>query len=112
MREDLRLTSLEMSDHRPIWASFWTDVDDDEDEYGMLFGGGGVTGMLRGEVPEHSDVLPNVDGNSVVYRTETGSKYHQDGCRFLSKSKIPIPLYSAERRGLEPCRVCVDSAGE
>ena len=26
-----------------------------------------------------------------VYITRTGEKYHKDGCRFLSRSKIPMP---------------------
>ena len=30
---DVSLASLEVSDHRPIWAVFWTNSDDDPDEY-------------------------------------------------------------------------------
>jgi cbb3-type cytochrome oxidase cytochrome c subunit len=40
-----------------------------------------------------------------VYVTRTGTKYHRDGCRYLSKSKIPMSLKeAAERYG--PCSVC------
>jgi len=28
--------------------------------------------------------------DTIVYITKTGNKYHRDGCRYLSKSKIPI----------------------
>ena len=41
-----------------------------------------------------------------VYITKSGSKYHRDGCKYLSKSKIPISLKEAKRRGLEPCLSC------
>lgn len=41
-----------------------------------------------------------------VYITNTGSKYHNPGCRYLKKSKIPISLGDAIARGYEPCKVC------
>lgn len=40
-----------------------------------------------------------------VYITKTGSKYHTSGCRYLSRSKIPISLEDAIRR-YSPCSVC------
>jgi len=40
-----------------------------------------------------------------VYVTKTGAKYHRDGCRSLSKSKIAIDLSEA-RRKYEPCDAC------
>lgn len=45
------------------------------------------------------------DQNTIVYITNTGTKYHRDGCRYLSKSKIPISLEEA-RKNYEPCSVC------
>lgn len=41
----------------------------------------------------------------IVYITKTGAKYHSSGCRYLSKSKIPISLESA-KRSYSPCSVC------
>jgi hypothetical protein len=41
-----------------------------------------------------------------VYITATGTKYHKDGCRYLSSSKIPIFLTEACARGYTPCSVC------
>ena len=41
-----------------------------------------------------------------VYITNSGTKYHQDGCSFLSKSKIPISLDDAIAGGYEPCSRC------
>lgn len=40
-----------------------------------------------------------------VYITKTGSKYHSSGCRYLSKSKIPISL-DAAKKSYSPCSVC------
>jgi len=40
-----------------------------------------------------------------VYVTRTGEKYHRDGCRYLSRNKIPMSLADAAKR-FEPCKVC------
>jgi len=42
----------------------------------------------------------------IVYVTQSGNKYHRDGCSHLRKSKIPIDLKDAIRRGYEPCSRC------
>lgn len=42
---------------------------------------------------------------ATVYITRTGAKYHSAGCRYLSRSMIPISLDDA-RRGYDPCSVC------
>ena len=41
-----------------------------------------------------------------VYGTKTGAKYHVDGCKSLSKSKIPMTLSAAKSSGLTPCSIC------
>ena len=41
-----------------------------------------------------------------VYITKTGSKYHSGGCRYLSRSCIPISLSEAKSDGYDPCSVC------
>ncbi|HEY3283093.1 MAG TPA: hypothetical protein VGN26_12540 [Armatimonadota bacterium] len=43
-----------------------------------------------------------------VYATRTGSKYHAAGCRYLSRSCIPMTKDAAIRMGLTPCSVCGD----
>ena len=43
--------------------------------------------------------------SSTVYLTRTGSKYHKENCRYLSKSKIPIKLVDVSPLHL-PCSVC------
>lgn len=40
-----------------------------------------------------------------VYITRTGAKYHRAGCRYLSKSMIPISLEEA-KKSYSPCSVC------
>lgn len=40
-----------------------------------------------------------------VYVTKTGAKYHSDGCRYLSKSKIAMSLDDAKKK-YDPCSVC------
>lgn len=41
-----------------------------------------------------------------VYITNTGEKYHRDGCQYLSKSKHAISLSDAQARGYTPCSRC------
>jgi len=43
--------------------------------------------------------------STTVYITKTGAKYHRDGCRYLSKSKIAISLEDA-KRSYTACSVC------
>ena len=46
------------------------------------------------------------DNEYTVYITNTGSKYHRDGCRYLSRSKIAISKSDAISEGYTPCSVC------
>lgn len=62
----------------------------------------------------------NVDGNSgytneasrrpgediTVYVTNSGTKYHRNGCQYLSQSKIAKTLIQAKAEGYTPCSVC------
>lgn len=43
--------------------------------------------------------------SQTVYITNTGEKYHRDGCRYL-KSRIETTLGAAVAQGYEPCKVC------
>ncbi len=45
------------------------------------------------------------NAQETVYITRTGTKYHRDGCRYLSKSKIPISLKEAVA-SYGPCGIC------
>lgn len=44
--------------------------------------------------------------DSTVYITNTGSKFHRDGCASLKKSKIKIDREKAIGEGYEPCKRC------
>lgn len=44
--------------------------------------------------------------SQTVYITDTGTKYHREGCRFLEKSKIPVSLSKAKEMGYTACSVC------
>ena len=46
-----------------------------------------------------------VSGGVTVYVTKSGGKYHQEGCRYLSRSKKAISLNKASSR-YAPCKVC------
>ena len=46
------------------------------------------------------------DQSETVYVTDTGSKYHSAGCRYLKKSQIPMSLSEAKRQGYTACSVC------
>jgi hypothetical protein len=41
-----------------------------------------------------------------VYITKSGTKYHTEGCRYLSSSKYSIELTEAIQKGYGPCSVC------
>jgi micrococcal nuclease len=43
--------------------------------------------------------------SAIVYVTRTGKKYHRDGCRYLSTSKIPMKLSEAKGK-YGPCGKC------
>ncbi len=45
------------------------------------------------------------NSSGTVYITDTGTKYHREGCRFL-KSKHAISRSDAIKNGYEPCGVC------
>ncbi|HEY8535915.1 MAG TPA: hypothetical protein VIL25_05680, partial [Vicinamibacterales bacterium] len=57
---------------------------------------------LAAEAPA---IAPADDGETTVYVTRTGKKYHRDGCRSLARSRIPMKLSEAARR-YGPCAVC------
>ena len=47
----------------------------------------------------------SVESDYTVYITNTGTKYHRYGCRYL-KSEIAISVSEAKARGYEPCDHC------
>ncbi len=49
----------------------------------------------------------NTEIEKIYYVTKTGSKYHIDGCMYLSDSKIPISLPDAIENNYIACSVCI-----
>ena len=45
-------------------------------------------------------------GEQVVYITDTGVKYHHDGCKSLAYSRHPVQLTEAHHEGFSACRLC------
>ncbi len=57
-------------------------------------------------VAQTQAVTSDTQSSKTVYITNTGNKYHDEGCRTLKGSKIPISLEDAKAQGYEPCGVC------
>ena len=72
--------------------------------------GKGLYGTPQANVGAESfqtEVSPAVGSEATgeVYVTRTGTKYHRDGCKSLSRTKIPISLAEAKQR-YGPCGRC------
>lgn len=55
--------------------------------------------------PRRAAAAPS-KSRDVVHITNTGSKYHAAGCRYLSRSDTPISRKDAEAQGYTPCGLC------
>jgi len=44
---------------------------------------------------------------ATVYVTESGRSYHRDGCPYLQRTRLPLPLPEAAALGYAPCAVCL-----
>jgi endonuclease YncB( thermonuclease family) len=60
---------------------------------------------FRSRAADRIDVPSGSLGQTRVYVTSTGTKYHSDGCRFLAKSKTATTLEKV-RETHQPCGVC------
>lgn len=50
--------------------------------------------------------LLSADANTIVYGTDTGTKYHRSSCSYLKSSKIEMTLKEAIDAGLTACKRC------
>ena len=76
-------------------------------------GGGGASGAVSKPQSSASESTPDWGADyqsGTVYITDTGSKYHRSGCRYLSKSCHPISLSAAKASGYTACKVCKPAA--
>lgn len=56
--------------------------------------------------PQKQSSSTKNETSSIVYVTDSGSKYHKANCQYLSKSKKSIDLSKAKAQGYEPCSKC------
>lgn len=45
--------------------------------------------------------------NAEYFVTATGTKYHLNGCHYLSKSRIPVTVQEIYEKGYQPCSYCI-----
>ena len=65
-----------------------------------------TTTTNKSTVTSTTTALTEEQKGDVVYLTNTGTKYHREGCRYLNTSKIEISKSEAIAQGYEPCKVC------
>jgi micrococcal nuclease len=82
----------------------WSDEEDAEAEPGLARAPTPAPAPTEGVAPREEKPAAAAQ-EQTVYVTRTGSKYHQTGCRYLSKGMIPIELKEAAQR-YGPCSVC------
>ena len=58
------------------------------------------------ENPQQTTQTVSQNVEQTVYITNTGKKYHRAGCKYLSKSEIPIEKSVAISEGCTTCSVC------
>lgn len=55
-------------------------------------------------------LLSGAEEAVTVYVTNTGNRYHREGCASLSRSKNPISPAEAIKAGYAPCKICMPPA--
>ena len=78
---DDKAANLAVSDHRPVWAVFSMDRDDDGGDEG-----GSASVLMQASKSADAELQPLED--VAVYVTRSGKKYHTGGCGALRRSKI------------------------
>ena len=84
-----KAANLAVSDHRPVWAVFSIEIDDDGSDEG-----GSASVLMQTSESTESQQLEDV----TVYVTRTGKKYHLGSCSSLRCSKIEISLTEAKQK--------------
>ncbi len=87
---------------------FFRSVEQDARQKGKgLWAQGGTAKSVVAQ-PVVVELSQKPDGDS-VYITKTGTKYHRSGCRYLSKSSIPVVLSTLSSK-YDACSVCKPTA--
>ena len=77
-----------ISNHRPVWATFRIDLEDDDNE------------------------TESKEKRGAVYIERRGDEYHKRGCNHRDENStinVKISLYESKQRGLKPCSLYNDS---
>lgn len=100
----------------PIWAALqdnaahWKGINPPSSAYALpdSHSADGYHGQQSEAPPTYrAQAKSQADpGETTVYITRTGTKYHRAGCRSLAKSSIPISLKDAVAKGYDPCSLC------
>ena len=73
----------------------------------LVVGCGHHSAEQTSETPQvHQGQTSAEPAQDSVHITRTGAKYHREGCRYLSRSDIPIARKDAIAQGYTPCSVC------
>jgi micrococcal nuclease len=75
----------------------------------FLFTGFSLFALGKAQSPAPGPVIETVravSGETVVHVTNSGSKYHNEGCSALRSSAISVSLADAVHSGYEPCSLC------
>ena len=92
-----------------INLSFYGRLDDNgliSDMYGTIVKNGDADYLFIENTNSDSKVTENItnpDNGSIVYITASGTKYHFDGCSYLTESKPAVSLSKAKEQGYLPC---------
>jgi uncharacterized protein YcfL len=64
------------------------------------------TSEISNSATKKTTVNPTTNTDETVYITNSGNKYHKEGCKSLQKSKKAIKKSEAIKEGYEPCHIC------
>ena len=63
-------------------------------------------GLWSDAQPVKEKTTKQQENEEIVYITKSGTKYHKQGCRFLSETQTSIQKSEAVERGCSACLVC------
>lgn len=93
---------VEKDNHLGSYSLKWMELL----EKGSLESSGIVYEVIEETKPVEVVNPTEVNGDEVVYITNSGSRYHTATCRWVSDSCIEISLETAISRGYTPCGTC------
>jgi len=107
---NLKKASLEVSDHRPIWAVFKTSADDDPDSYGNLLALS-TAGFVKKKPKKETKEAREIKGECPYVASKNSGVFHKASCpsakRINEENKICFKTrQQAIESGRRPCKRC------